>query len=60
MKIPTTLLASLMAILPLSLTADERHSPPPAFEPTFPWITDLNQALQKSRQTGKPILAEFR
>ncbi len=58
MKFQITLFAAFLAILPLS--ADNKHTPPPAFEPTFPWITDLDQALQQSKQSGKPILAEFR
>ena len=58
MKFQITLLASILAILPLS--ADKRHTPAPTFEPTFTWITDLDQALRESKQTGKPILAEFR
>ncbi|MDG2399406.1 MAG: hypothetical protein P8M04_02425 [Akkermansiaceae bacterium] len=60
MKFQIPFLGFILAVLPLSLTADERHTPPPPFEPTFPWITDLDQALQQSKQTGKPILAEFR
>ncbi|MEJ6568575.1 MAG: hypothetical protein QNL80_06885 [Akkermansiaceae bacterium] len=60
MKNPLPILITLLAFLPLSLTADNKHTPPPAFEPTHPWITDLDEALQESQKTGKPILAEFR
>lgn len=55
----TVLLALGLAFLGAPLWA-EKHSPPPAFEPTLPWLTELDEALEKSRETGKPILAEFR
>ena len=60
MKIPIPFLTAVLAILPLTLLADKRHTPPPAFEPTHPWISDLDEAIKQSRQSGKPILAEFR
>lgn len=53
-------IAAFAFILPATLIADNKHTPPPKFEPTHPWITDLDTALEQSRTTGKPILAEFR
>ena len=60
MKALPFLLAAALLLTPASLLADNKHTPAPAFEPTLPWITDLNLALDQSRKTGKPILAEFR
>jgi len=60
MKIRSAILVFVLVFSPGLLTADERHTPPPTFEPTWPWITSLEEAVKQSRQTGKPILAEFR
>lgn len=53
-------LTAFALLLPASLIADNKHTPPPKFEPSLPWITDLDTALEQSQKTGKPILAEFR
>ncbi len=58
MRISFFVLAVFLAALPLA--ADNKHTPAPAFEPTLPWITDLDQAIALSKQTGKPILTAFR
>lgn len=60
MKIPIPFLTALLALLPFPLFADQRHTPAPAFESTFTWLSDLDEAIEQSQKTGKPILAEFR
>jgi hypothetical protein len=51
----------LLALLftPL-LHADNKHTPPPPFESSLPWLTDLDDALAAAKKTGRPILVEFR
>ena len=52
-------LSLLVAILhPAALRAEQKPAPP--FEPTLPWMTDLDKALAAAKRSGKPILAEFR
>lgn len=53
-------IASILLALASLLHADNKHTPPPPFEPTLPWITNLDDALVASQKSGKPILVEFR
>jgi hypothetical protein len=39
--------------------ADEREEVQP-MEPTLPWLSDMDEALEAAKKTGKPILLEFR
>jgi hypothetical protein len=60
MKILPLLFTAALLHSPTALLADNKHTQAPAFDPTLPWITDFNLALDQSRKSGKPILAEFR
>jgi len=59
MKIRKVILACFI-LFPAFLSADNKHTPAPPFEPTLPWLSDLDTALEQSRTTGKPILVGFR
>jgi hypothetical protein len=59
-NLPILAATPLLALLPAPLSADNTHTPAPAFESSHPWITNLDLALEQSRKTSKPILAEFR
>ena len=37
-----------------------KQEPAPPFEPTLPWLSDFDEALAASKESGKPILLEFR
>ena len=60
MKVLPLLLTAALLSSPATLLADNKHTPAPTFDPTLPWITDFDLALEQSRKSGKPILAEFR
>lgn len=55
------LLAASISVALLSVQASSaKQEPAPAFEPTLPWLSDLDAAIAASEKSGKPILAEFR
>jgi len=56
---PILALATILTAA-LASVATAKQEPAPPFEPTLPWLTDLEEALAESKKTGKPILAEFR
>lgn len=60
MKRNRFLLAAIASFIPTFVGAEDHREVAPPFEPALPWLTDLDIALDQSRKTGKPILAEFR
>jgi hypothetical protein len=53
-----TLSMFLLASSPQALRAEQKPAPP--FEPTLPWLDNLDSALAAAKESGKPILLEFR
>lgn len=50
---------TLLSLAPATVSL-AKQEPAPPFEPTLPWLSDLDEALAESRESGKPILVEFR
>lgn len=53
-----TIAASLAVSMSLAV-ADEAEQVTPV-QPTLTWLTSLDEALEASKKSGKPILAGFR
>lgn len=49
----------LLVVAPATMSL-AKQEPAPAFEPTLPWLSDFDEALAASQESGKPILLEFR
>lgn len=49
----------IAACLITAAVADEREVAQ-SIEPTLPWLDNLDEALEASKKSGKPILLEFR
>ena len=51
--------SAVIALLPIEAGL-AKQEPAPPFNPTHPWMSDLDEALAESKKSGKPILLEFR